>query len=195
MCDDSFQLSGDNLQSLSESSDLITLHTSQELGLAFRCISASEPDQDARKFMQSNFSERDMPLRVFDTLHEQELAADVRRACSRHGSECTTAGLTQQLAVFGTPCDPFSKMRCERFSDGASAHASFNTSFEDLKSWLTRFNPGTCVMEQAEGFACALQSGCSEMPLDVFLGFDFAAATELLCCCSFAFLPGLGLVT
>ena len=107
MCDDSFQLSGDNLQSLP--SDLITLHTasSQELGLAFRCISASEPDQDARKFTQSNFSEKDMPLHVFDTLREQELAADMPRACLKHGSECTTAGLTPHLAVFGTPCDPF----------------------------------------------------------------------------------------
>ena len=143
---------------------------SQELGLSFRCISASEPESQAREFMNSNFSARELPSHVFKTLAEQTQAADEPRPCTTHDTHCCTAGLLPQLAVLGTPCHPFSKMRMKRFIDGAAAHRSYETTFGDMKDFLTRFNPGTCVMEQVEGFDSPMRTGSPESPLDGFLG-------------------------
>ena len=125
----------------------------EELNLAFKCISASEPDKHKVAFLESNFPGQ--PLRMFKTLEDQ-LESD----------DCM---LTPHVAVWGTPCDPFSRQRCKRFSDGAMAHVGFDTTFSELKRWLEVFNPAAGVMEQVEGFSMPLHTGTSVTPLSMLL--------------------------
>jgi site-specific DNA-cytosine methylase len=71
-----------------------------------------------------------------------------------------------QLAVFGTPCPPFSNQRCKRNVAGSvKSHRDYNITFQDTILWMQEFEPGTAAMEQVLGFAGAESSLDNSTPL------------------------------
>lgn len=132
----------------------------EELGLSFRCLSASDPSPAAQAFLQANFS-RDI-MHIYQSMEEQMHSVD----------GVTQGALTPHLAVWGTPCDPFSRQNAKkRFCCGATAHSKFDTTFLELKEWLQIHNPGTGVMEQVQGFDMPTSPGNPTSPLAALLGY------------------------
>ena len=138
----------------------------KELGLTFSCLSASEPDSTAQAFIAANFSQNEI-LSVKSTMQEQ---IEENRSFQDEQDQDGFRGLAPHLAVFGSPCNPFSRQRVKRFQDGAQKHKMFETTFLDLRQWLEEFNPPTAVMEQVLGFDMRIQSDDARTPLSMFLG-------------------------
>lgn len=83
-----------------------------------------------------------------------------------------TGALAPHLAVWGTPCDPFSRQNAKkRFCCGATAHVKYDTTFSELRDWLQAHNPGTGVMEQVHGFDMPTSPTNPTSPLAMLLGY------------------------
>ena len=58
-----------------------------------------------------------------------------------------------ELAVVGTPCQPYSRQRVKRSMAGSmEGHKSHSTTFGDLLLWLDGLEPRAVVAEQVIGF-------------------------------------------
>lgn len=57
------------------------------------------------------------------------------------------------LAVVGTPCQPYSRQRVKRSQVGSvESHKSHHTTFSDLLQWMESLQPKALIAEQVVGF-------------------------------------------
>ena len=70
------------------------------------------------------------------------------------------------LAVFGTPCNPFSGMRVKRYRDGSVAHHPLaDVTFRDAHRMLVFGQHKSLLMEQVAGFDKPLKAGDDTTPM------------------------------
>ena len=77
-------------------------------------------------------------------------------SCLLH-EKATTCGAdtcgAADLAVVGTPCQPYSRQRVKRSEDGSvRAHKKYDATFKEFLDLLQSYEPKACVGEQVEGF-------------------------------------------
>ena len=57
------------------------------------------------------------------------------------------------LAVTGSPCNPYSIMRCKRFADGSVAsHSMHGTTMQLVIDFYKKYEPHVGITEQVAGF-------------------------------------------
>ena len=165
------------------SCELLWFALLQELGIPFTCIGISEKDPAYRSFVTNNFPD---VKHVHETLQEQSCGAAclLHRVSGDSFSGCA-CGPDQppQLAVLGTPCDPYSRQRPKRFISGSvKTHKDYGTTFSDTYDFLRQHEPKICVMEQVPGFNMPFSSDDDETPKDRL------AVGEIGVCCVHGFL-------
>lgn len=75
------------------------------------------------------------------------------------------------LAITGSPCNPFSTQRSKRFVDGnVSSHISFNITMQGVVNFYKVVLPKVGITEQVEGFDKPMSTTDSTTPLELFLG-------------------------
>ena len=85
--------------------------------------------------------------------------------CLKHVGRCGNRQSSPRLAVFGTPCDPFSKQRSKRWCDGSvKSHGDFATTFQDVYKLLEMEEPLIIIMEQVDGFDMPFSSTDKQTP-------------------------------
>lgn len=136
----------------------------QELEIPFTCVSISEKSAAYQAFIEANFPDR--IEHAYRTMADQICG----EGCLKHvgsGRRCGNQGQRQspRLAVFGTPCDPFSKQRSKRWCDGSvKAHGDFATTFQDVYQLLEAEEPLITIMEQVDGFDMPFSSTDRQSP-------------------------------
>ena len=102
-------------------------------------------------------------------MQDQISSAPCLKDCCSGRASCHIE--TPDLAIFGTPCNPFSVHRHTRRNPGnVEGHRLYDVTFTDAVEWLVRFEPVTVVMEQVEGFGAPLScDDLSETPLNRLL--------------------------
>lgn len=104
--------------------------------------------------------------------------------CTLHGEskacvcECgATATATRSvspavsLAVTGSACNPYSTVRCKRFSDGSvSAHSMNDTTMSSVVAVYCKYEPHAGISEQVQGFGMRYSASDPTTPLDTFPG-------------------------
>ena len=133
----------------------------QALGIPFVCWSTSEPCAEFRSFQAANHGpaihhmHKTMQDQVTDcpcTLHPEASACFVDHSPS--------------LAVYGTPCKPYSVLRAKRFVNGSRKHVSYDVTFSDSFDWLQKHTPLVAIMEQVMGFVSPESQSVEESPMD-----------------------------
>ena len=84
--------------------------------------------------------------------------------CTLHDAGCAVP-VDINLAVTGSPCNPFSTYRTKRFSDGAVSHSMYKTTSEDVVTFYTKYEPHCGITEQVKGFGMATSSSDRETPM------------------------------
>ena len=74
---------------------------------------------------------------------------------------------TYDIAVIGTPCQPFSRQRVKRSVEGSvKAHAKYSTTFGGFTDWLQAYEPKCGCAEQVEGLGIPESTMERVTPLD-----------------------------
>lgn len=153
---------------------------SQALGIEHTLVGASEPNPAFRAFTLAN----QKPAHFHASFGEQNRNCP----CLLHaGSNGCWKPQHIDLAVMGTPCDPFSEQRCKRYQDGTvKQHHLYKVTFEDALNLLTsKDSPNAVILEQVLGFAEPESQSESTSPLDRPVHFNFGVSQSLclfLCC-------------
>ena len=124
-------------------------HTSlwQALNIDIDVMSVAESDESYRAFILANHSDGGGIKHMFKSIEDQMSGSD--------------------LGVLGTPCNPFSKYRRDRFRPGSvESHAQMPLTMEKALEWLLLFQPATAVLEQVEGFLAPLSCDEDGTPFD-----------------------------
>ena len=131
----------------------------QALRVPYRAVGTSEPNPEFREYQALNHEGIE---HMHLTMEDQHRA----RPCTlhKHAESCdpcaSLPGGCPQLAVFGTPCPPFSRQRTKRFAENSvREHQAFAVTFEDTFKWLQKFEPITALMEQVKGFNARESAG------------------------------------
>ena len=115
-------------------------------------MGASEPNAAFRDVIQSNVQVEHLRSTMHDQpcLHQPGALQCKLEACD--------------LAVFGTPCNPFSDQRVKSYWDNSVArHPLAEVTFRDATSMIVRGDHKCVVMEQVLGFDKREQLGsCAE---------------------------------
>ena len=119
-------------------------------------MGASEPNAAFRDVIQSNVQ--------VEHLHSTMLDQTEERPCLHHPEPLQCKLEACDLAVFGTPCNPFSDQRVKRYRDNSvSRHPLAEVTFRDATSMIVRGDHKCVVMEQVLGFDKREQLGsCAE---------------------------------
>ena len=89
-----------------------------------------------------------------------------QQPCSLHPHEHTCPLPVEiNLAVTGSPCNPFSTYRTKRFADGAAVHSMYKTTSEDVVSFYRRFEPHCGITEQVKGFGMPTSENDQQTPM------------------------------
>ena len=118
----------------------------------------SEACEPFRDFISENFK----VSHVHSTLADQAAG----KPCLLH-PECTSCPLHSdaQLAVLGTPCNPYSKGRVKRWADDSvKSHVSYDTTFKDTYAFLQCAEPRIAILEQVDGFLLRFSSTDAQTP-------------------------------
>ena len=129
-------------------------------------LSASDLKQQSFDMIKENFPELGHYFQSLDDqLNGRDCLIHPGRLCNPEGMECP------DLAVTGTPCQPFSRQRVKRSAPGSVAgHKAYDTTFKDLIAWLHAHEPKVAVVEQVEGMDLRESATCPTSPLDQLLG-------------------------
>lgn len=143
----------------------------QLLGFRFKMGTLSGSDLKPQSFdmVRKNFPELG---HFFQSLDDQLNGRDCLIHPGGKCNECNPAEMEcPDLAVTGTPCQPFSKQRVKRSAPGSVAsHKSYNTTMKDLIAWLDAHSPKCAVVEQVEGMEARESASSPTSPLDSLLG-------------------------
>ena len=128
-------------------------------------IGVAEPDEEFRTFIHANHAE--MVQHMHRTMEDQVQGCPCLHHAGGRGCELSKP----DLAIFGTPCNPFSGYRKQwRVKPGnVENHKLYDITFTSALAWLEHFCPPTCVLEQVEGFTSPLSCDVSETPFDRLL--------------------------
>lgn len=147
-------------------SDFLSLP--QLLGIKIGEISCSDIKKESLAMVRENFE----PTHFHSSMQNQlkQVACWLHPA---HQCELKVVG-GADLAVVGTPCQPFSRQRVKRSATGSVRnHHGFATTFSDLLQWLQEFEPKSCVAEQVVGLHTPESSTERTTPMDrLSMGLD-----------------------
>ncbi|CAE7797898.1 unnamed protein product [Symbiodinium sp. CCMP2456] len=135
------------------------------LGIGFHLLAACDTNADYRQFVRANFPGECKHL--FLSLEDQLTKGTDCEICSNNRTTCEhhDASLPVDILVTGSPCDPFSKYRYKRFSDGSvKHHADYQTTMTTVVTLYQTYQPNVAIMEQVMGFLMPLQTGSKETP-------------------------------
>lgn len=126
-------------------------HSLQALGIPFRSLGTSEPNASYRAYQILNTPS-------IEHMHCKMDEQAEGFPCQLHpaaGACFPGESQSPQIAVFGTPCPPFSRQRAKRFvKNSVEDHSAFSVTFTDTYKWLLVYQPVTAIMEQVLGFDC-----------------------------------------
>ena len=135
----------------------------QALGIQYEVVGASEPDAAFQRYLKDNHC-KDLP-HLRKTFGDQ----NAERPCLLH-PQCASCRKKPQIdvAIFGTPCDPFSEQRNKRYADGSVCQRPlYEVTFTDAFNLLTDHqSPNATILEQVLGFNEAESRACEETPMD-----------------------------
>ena len=131
------------------------------LGLPFICLSTSEPEQAFRKFQTDNFG--NLMLHQHEFMDHQTKGC---KCCLHPDMPGCSVPVSPRVAVFGTPCPPFSKMRTKRFTTGSQEHQMYAVTFQEWFDWALQMEPITGIGEQVLGFASRESPDDTSSPLE-----------------------------
>ena len=117
-------------------------------------------------FQAANFGD------AIEHMHSTMAAQTADAPCTLHpdAASCQVSH-SASLAVYGTPCPPYSGMRQKRRADGSMKHSLYNVTFSESIEWLQKHTPMAAIMEQVLGFGWAESKTCQETPLRRQAGF------------------------
>ena len=136
---------------------------SQALGIEFEVLGTSEPEPAFQKFLKDNYSHKIMHM------HKSFGDQNDEKPCLLHPNAASCRKRSQiDVAIFGTPCDPFSEQRNKRYSDGSvRQHPLYEVTFTDAFNLLTEASsPHACILEQVLGFNEKISRTCEETPME-----------------------------
>ena len=129
---------------LNEHAEDVGLH-GQALDIPFTAVGASECNALFRQVLSRNVDVR----HLHGTMQEQVEGAP----CIYHRKLGGCPLQSCDLAIFGTPCPPFSEMRVNRYKPGMVAnHPLAQVTFRDAHNMLVHGGHRCVVMEQVAGF-------------------------------------------
>lgn len=130
--------------------------TFEALGIPYELVGASEINPSFRSVIQANFTVK----HLHNTMKDQVDSA----ACLLHRDSCDSCRLTPcDLAIFGTPCPPFSEQRTKRYRSGSvKEHPLTRVTMEDARDMIVLGGHKAVVMEQVQGFDRAEVAGDAE---------------------------------
>lgn len=137
----------------------------QLLGIKVSKLSASDIKRQSYDMIKENM----------DVTHwAWSLADQTMGSCKEHYPDSCDQGESRgdyDVAVCGTPCQPFSMQRTKRTLPGSvKNHGKFSTTMDDLVTWLEHYQPKTAVAEQVEGLGVAESTDEKTTPLQRQVG-------------------------
>ena len=150
--------------------NLCLINNCQALNLPFNVLSAADPKEKCRTFVDENLHTQ-KPTHWFKDMQGQMSNS----ACRRHPytSTCQACPVLADIGILGSPCHPFSTQRSHRFVEGAvEAHAEFDVAMKFFMSWIKEYEPCVQIFEQVMGFKLPFHRGASETPLSRLPGYD-----------------------
>ncbi|CAK9110160.1 unnamed protein product [Durusdinium trenchii] len=138
------------------------------LGIPVESYNCSDPKPESYSIVNLNFGPQ--VASFHKTLQEQ--ISRLVEPCHSDSQEAADAKHLENpdLAVAGTPCQPFSRQRSKRSADNSvRSHSKFSTTFVDLLDWLRAFEPKCGAFEQVEGLDCPESTACRTTPLERLL--------------------------
>ena len=130
----------------------------QVLGLPYVLQSISESDAAYRSMVKANHGKK--LLKIFESVEDQLL----------YHSGLSATQVTD-LLVTGSPCNPFSTMRCKRFENGDVVdHSKYGLTESVVTGLYRTLCPKVGVTEQVEGFDRPFSTSNPDTPLAKLLG-------------------------
>ena len=142
------------------------------LNINFEILSCSDMKKISREICEANFT--DVKIQhFFESMEDQRRQT---KPCSLHEDALDvdtmkpmpcTHGRRPRIAVFGAPCQPFTRQRDKRSVDGSvRAHSKFHVQMQESLDWMARFMPEAAISEQVEGFSQPETKQDTSNPLD-----------------------------
>jgi hypothetical protein len=134
-----------------------------------KCIGA-DPKPASKRFVLSNFTG---VSHYFQTLQELTVG---RGQCALHGAGCQMDGDGgADFAIFGPPCQPFTRQRARTDRSGATSrqsadsagHPLYDVTMKDIIAYVAARRPHVVIIEQVPAFATMDSSGST--PITAFL--------------------------
>ena len=121
----------------------------QLLGIPVESMACCDLKRESLQMVSANFPH----LQHFHyNLQDQTAGA----SCSAHPGKFCRPAKVPDLAVIGSPCQPFSRQRVKRSVVGSvRGHSSFETTMSDLPTWLEAHQPRCAIAEQVHGLDVA----------------------------------------
>ena len=134
----------------------------QALNIEMDILSVAESDESYRSFISANHNDGGGIKHMFKSMEDQMSG----HGCLLHsGQQCHVE--QPDLGVLGTPCNPFSRYRHDRYHAGSvMSHSQLPLTMESALEWLLLFQPATVVLEQVEGFMAPLSCDEDGTPFD-----------------------------
>lgn len=121
--------------------------------------SCSDCKDIAFKMIMKNFPD---VQHFFGSMFSQNEGED----CKFHEGFCPPSS-NNDVAVLGTPCQPFSRQRSKRSIEGTvRSHSKYETTFSDMLDFLKCHQPRCAVAEQVEGLTIPEFSGSVDRPVE-----------------------------
>ncbi|CAE7612088.1 unnamed protein product [Symbiodinium necroappetens] len=132
------------------------------LNIEMDIMSVAESDESYRSFISANHNDGGGIKHMFKSMEDQMSG----HGCLLHsGQQCHVE--QPDLGVLGTPCNPFSRYRHDRYHAGSvMSHSQLPLTMERALEWLLLFQPATVVLEQVEGFMAPLSCDEDGTPFD-----------------------------
>ncbi|CAK9013183.1 Uncharacterized protein SCF082_LOCUS11820 [Durusdinium trenchii] len=121
------------------------------LGIPVSRYNCSDPKSESFHIVNENFRYDAIGIHRFHKNLQEQMA----EMCDPTHSDAPKVEQLMEdpdMAIIGTPCQPFSKQRTKRSVEGSvRGHSKFDTTFVDLIAWLATFEPKCGCCEQVEG--------------------------------------------
>ena len=133
------------------------------MAIPFKVSSASEKNAQYRAFVHANNA--GLVKSMYNDIDEQVLAACRRKKSQGHGQDDPT-----DFLLTGSPCNPFSIMRCKRYRSGnVVGHDDYGITQTSVLQMYKLFTPKVGISEQVPGFDRPTSSNDMVTPKEKFL--------------------------
>ena len=128
----------------------------QALGLRFKALSISEANENYRKVIMENHS--GSVVQMFDDINAQV-------------ADWNPESKSPDIAITGSPCNPFSSQRSKRYVEGnVAAHCSYETTMTSVVDFYETIEPKLGITEQVSGFDKSMSAGSDHTPMQLLPG-------------------------